>query len=83
MINQTLHAVDIQAVTPGQFQPGPGAPASLDPVRYLVQHGYALVTTYQPDSRFWPFQWTEGGWLLALSLLLLAMTIGLVRRGVS
>ena len=80
MINQTLHAIDVQAVTPGQFQPGPTAPASVDPVRYLVQHGYAQLTTYQPDSRFWPFQWIEGGWLLALSLLLLAATVWLVRR---
>jgi hypothetical protein len=80
MINQTLHAVDIQAVTPGQFQPGPATPASIDPVHYLIQHGYAQLTTYQPDSRFWPFQWIEGGWLLALSLLLIAATIWLVRR---
>ncbi len=80
MINQTLHAVDIQAVTPEQFQPGPAAPVSVDPVRYLVQHGYALVTMYQPDSRFWPFQWIEGGWLLALSVLLIGAAIWLVRR---
>ena len=31
-------------------------------------------------SRFWPFQWIEGGWLLALSLLLITATIWLVRR---
>jgi hypothetical protein len=80
MINQTLHGVDIQAVTPGDFQPGPATPPSIDPVHYLVQHGYTLLTTYQPDSRFWPFQWIEGGWLLVLSLLLLAATVWLVRR---
>jgi hypothetical protein len=80
MINQTLHGVDIQAVTPGQFQPGPATPASVDPVHYLVQHGYTQLTTYQPDSRFWQFQWIEGGSLLALSLLLIAATIWLVRR---
>jgi hypothetical protein len=27
-------------------------------------------TRYQPGSRFWSFQWIEGGWLLALSVLL-------------
>jgi hypothetical protein len=37
-------------------------------------------TSYQPGSRFWPFQWIEGGWLFALSLLLIAATIWLVRR---
>jgi hypothetical protein len=80
MINQTLHRVDIQALTPGLFQPGPATPASIDPVRYLVQQGYTQLTTYQPASRFWPFQWIEGGWLLALSLLLIAATVWLVRR---
>ena len=33
-----------------------------------------------PASRFWPFQWIEGGWLLALSVLLIAATVWLVRR---
>ena len=37
-------------------------------------------TSYQPASRFWPFQWIEGGWLLALSVLLIAATVWLVRR---
>ena len=48
--------------------------------QYLAQHGYTLWTIYQPGSRFWPFQWIEGGWLLALSVLLIAATVWLVRR---
>ena len=80
MINQTFHAIDIRAVTPGLWEPGPATPAGINPVQYLVQHGYMQVTTYQPDSRFWPFQWIEAGWLLALSLLLIAATVWLVRR---
>jgi hypothetical protein len=48
--------------------------------QYLAQHGYTLWTTYQPGSRFWPFQWIEGGWLLVLSVLLIAATVWLVRR---
>ena len=52
----------------------------LDTERYLTQHGYTYWTSYQPGSRFWPFQWIEGGWLLALSVLLVAVTIWLVRR---
>jgi ABC-type transport system involved in multi-copper enzyme maturation permease subunit len=47
---------------------------------YLTHHGYVQWTTYQPGSRFWPFQWIEGGWLLALSLLLIAATVWLVHR---
>jgi hypothetical protein len=46
----------------------------------LVQHGYTMVTSYQPTSRFWTFQWIEGGWLLALSALLIGATIWLVQR---
>ena len=38
------------------------------------------LTSYQPGSRFWPFQWIEGGWLLALSVLLIGATVWLVRR---
>jgi hypothetical protein len=80
MINQTFARIDIRAVTFGLWQPGPSTPAGIDPVQYLVRHGFTQLTTYQPDSRFWPFQWIEGGWLLALSLLLLAATVWLVRR---
>ena len=59
---------------------GGGIPRSSDVTRYLSQHGYTLWTTYQPSGRFWPFQWIEGGWLLALSVLLIAATVWLVRR---
>ena len=55
-----------------------GAPEGWGPC--LVQHGYTMWTSYQPASRFWPFQWIEGGWLLALSALLIAATVWLVRR---
>ncbi len=46
----------------------------------LSQHGYTLMASYQPASRFWPLQWIECGWLLALSVLLIAATVWLVRR---
>ena len=55
-----------------------GAPQGWGPC--LVQHGYTMWTSYQPASRFWPFQWIEGGWLLALSALLIAATVWLVQR---
>ena len=59
-----------------------GGPASAgNPfAQCLAPHGYTLWTSYQPASRFWPFQWIEGGWLLALSALLIAVTIWLVHR---
>ena len=59
---------------------GPGKPSQGTFAQCLAQHGYTMWTTYQPASRFWPFQWIEGGWLLALSVLLIAATIWLVRR---
>jgi hypothetical protein len=46
----------------------------------LAPHGYTQWTSYQPASRYWPFQWIEGGWLLALSALLIAVTVWLVHR---
>jgi hypothetical protein len=46
----------------------------------FAQHGYTQLTKYQPASRFWAFQSIEGGWLLALSVLLIAVTVWLVRR---
>jgi hypothetical protein len=55
------------------------APA-LTNAQCLAPLGYTNWTSYQPASRFWPFQWIEGGWLLALSALLIAATIWLVRR---
>jgi hypothetical protein len=61
--------------TTGTFKPSSGSLAGC-----LVQHGYTQWTSYQPASRFWPFQWIEGGWLLALSALLIAATVWLVRR---
>jgi hypothetical protein len=57
-----------------------GKPSAGAFTQCLPQHGYTQWTSYQPASRFWPFQWIEGGWLLALSVLLIAATIWLVRR---
>jgi hypothetical protein len=54
--------------------------SSISPEQCLTRHGYTWWASYQPGSRFWPFQWIEGGWLLALSVLLLAATVWLVRR---
>jgi ABC-2 family transporter protein len=77
-INQILQGYQPAAtqIGPNTFQKGIG----INPVQYLTQHGYTLWTSYQPASRFWPFQWIEGGWLLALSVLLIAATVWLVGR---
>jgi hypothetical protein len=59
---------------------------NLDQIIQLIQgphRGYSEWTIYQPDTRYWLFQFIEGGWLLALSLLLIGATIWLVRRRAS
>jgi hypothetical protein len=56
------------------------SPGGVDPFQYLLQHGYQQVTSYQPASRYWTFQWIEVGWLTGLSLILLGITFWLLRR---
>jgi ABC-type transport system involved in multi-copper enzyme maturation permease subunit len=58
----------------------PSASGNLTLGQCLAQHGYTQWTSYQPVTRFWPFQGIEAGWLVALSALLIAATIWLVRR---
>jgi hypothetical protein len=58
------------------FQPGSHGGAW----QWLVAHGYSQWASYQPEGRFWPFQLTESGWLLALALLLGGATVWLVRH---
>jgi hypothetical protein len=60
-----------------------GISGSLSPTTCLVQHGYTQWSDYQPASHFWSFQWIEGGWLVALSVLLFAATVWLARRRVA
>jgi hypothetical protein len=49
----------------------------------LAQHGITEWTKYIPVSHFWPMQLFEAGWLLALSAVLIAATVWLVRRRVA
>ena len=80
MINDTLQPIGVQALSPTLFHPTAPSSPNVDPVQYLSHHGYAQITVYQPASRFWPFQWIEGAWVLALSLLLMTATVWRVRR---
>ncbi|MGD1011605.1 MAG: ABC transporter permease subunit [Acidimicrobiales bacterium] len=41
------------------------------------------VTTYQPPSRYWTFQWMELGLFIVLALLLVSVSTGWVRRRLS
>jgi ABC-type transport system involved in multi-copper enzyme maturation permease subunit len=42
-------------------------PSALD---CLTSHGIRIAVTYQPASRYWPYQWSETGIYLAVSLAL-------------
>lgn len=78
-INQVLQTVGVPTYNGGTLKAGPGT-NSVDPVQYLLHHGYTQLTSYQPDSRYWTFQWIEFGWLTILSILLIATSIWLLRR---
>jgi len=79
-VSQSVLIQVLQGAPPDVAGKGGGVPQALGSWQYLVQHGYKLWTTYQPAGRFWTFQWIEGGWLLTLSVLLIATTVWLVRR---
>jgi hypothetical protein len=69
----------LQLCTPSTVGPL-GKPSQVTLAQCWAQHGYTQLTRYQPASRFWSFQLIEGGWLFALSLLLVAATVWMVRR---
>jgi hypothetical protein len=78
-VSQSVLSKVLQGAPPSVAGKG-GVPRALSSAQYLGQHGYTLWTGYQPASRFWSFQFMEAGWLLALSVLLVAATTWLVRR---
>jgi ABC-type transport system involved in multi-copper enzyme maturation permease subunit len=47
---------------------------------WAAQNHYAQWWSYQPATRWWQLQLTEGAWLLVASLLLITATILLIRR---
>jgi len=79
-INQVLEKVGVQVNGHGQSVVKGSPLGNMSPTQYLIHHGFTQLTSYQPASRFWPFQWIEGGWLLALSLLLMTAAVWLVHR---
>jgi hypothetical protein len=50
-------------------------------VAWLAKQNLRQLVTYQPASRYWQFQWYEAGIFLALSLILAALCVLLVKRG--
>jgi len=83
-VDQVLRQIGATQNAPGHLSQIPGSGSGIkgntSPAQYLLHHGFTQLVTYQPASRFWPFQWIEGGWLLALSLLLMGTAVWLVHR---
>jgi hypothetical protein len=81
-LNTALRAAGVQQIqTGGGGKSTPASPGDgTDPVTYLIHHGYTQWSSYQPDSRYWSFQWIELAWLAALAVLLIAVTFTLLRR---
>ncbi|GHF68393.1 transporter [Kitasatospora xanthocidica] len=48
--------------------------------KLLSEGGYSLHESYQPDSRYWTFQFVEFGWTALLAVALCAAAVWWVRR---
>lgn len=46
----------------------------------LANHGYAQYVTYQPATRYWPFQFIEAGIFVALAAALIAVAFAVISR---
>ena len=78
-LNQVLQAAGAPTLNGGTITATPGQ-QGIDPIQYLMDHGYTQWTSFQPDNRYWTFQGIESGWLLLLSVALLAGTLWFIRR---
>ena len=58
----------------------PGAQRAFISCISNVGQRFHEVVAYQPNSRFWQFQWTEAGIFIGLALLLALACVGLVRQ---
>jgi hypothetical protein len=86
VISSWIKAPDGQQLSPAAANSLP-VPASVQNSQspdafnnWLTGHGYTMWQSVQPDSRFWQFQLTEGGWLLGVSALLIGGAVWLIRR---
>ena len=82
LINSTdlmLHGQVIGGAVPAD--PSCASAMSRDAMsRCMDQLGYRVRLTYQPASRYWPFQWIEFGIFAGLAVLLVATAMIVLRR---
>jgi len=86
LVNASGHAVNTVGCTDG-VRVSPGSPRP-DPA--AIQHAYQIclaqyrqVQVYQPDSRYWPFQWYETAIFVGLALIMTGFCFWWVRRHLS
>jgi hypothetical protein len=60
--------------------PGPKSGSASTLLSCMQAHGWRGIATYQPASRYWPFQGIETGIFLALAAALITVTFVIVRR---
>jgi ABC-type transport system involved in multi-copper enzyme maturation permease subunit len=88
-VDASGHAVDSIPPSPSpSLSPfsGPCAPSQrgLSPcLAEVTRLGYRQQVTYQPSSRFWPFQWYETGIYTALTVGLAGLCFWRIRRRLS
>jgi hypothetical protein len=70
-----------QKLMPASAGPAPKSGSSMPAVFSCMQaHGWRGFATYQPASRYWPFQGIEAGIYVLLAAALIAVTFVIVRR---
>jgi ABC-type transport system involved in multi-copper enzyme maturation permease subunit len=85
-VDASGHAIDRIPPSPSLSpSSGPCAPQQgLSPcLAEITRLGYRQQVTYQPSSRFWPFQWYETGIYTALTLGLAGFCFWRIRRRLS
>jgi hypothetical protein len=85
-VNASGHAIDSIPPSPS-LSPSSGACAprqGLSPcLAEVTRLGYRQQVTYQPSSRYWPFQWYETGIYTAVTLGLAGFCFWRIRRRLS
>ena len=83
LVNGSGHTVnsvgcsDGVRVTPGSPRP---SPASIQHAYQVCLAQYRQVQVYQPNSRYWPFQWYETAIFVGLAFILTGFCVWWVRR---
>lgn len=82
LLGQGLHDYSLQTIQPGGtsslIQPKPPAAESIAVAQqvdhYMRAQGFHYLAVFQPDDRFWTFQWIEAGLFFTLAAVLFAIS---------